>query len=223
MLEAGLGGRLDSTNIISTPVLSVITGIALDHTAILGDTVEKIAAEKAGIIKDGVPVIFGGDDDTAADVIKRAAKEHSSEFIRVDYGKLKNINATLEGTAFDYGAQTGLCINLLGLYQPRNASVVLNAVEALNKQGFEITEDALREGLENAVWHARFEKVSKDPLIIFDGAHNPQGIQALMEAMEALFPGKKLRVVVGVLADKDYHAGIAIAEGQARSGFPGKH
>ena len=103
VLEAGLGGRLDSTNIIDTPVLSVITGIALDHTAILGDTVEKIAAEKAGIIKKGVPVIFGGDDDTAAQVIKAKADEMGSEFIRVDYEKLKNVNATLDGTDFDYG------------------------------------------------------------------------------------------------------------------------
>ncbi len=204
VLEAGLGGRLDSTNIIDTPILSVITGIALDHTAILGDTVEKIAAEKAGIIKRGVPVIFGGEDDTAARVIKEKADEMGSEFIRVDYGKLKNINATLDGTTFDYSFRTGLHINLLGLYQPRNAAVMLNAVNTLNRHGFLIKEGDIRSGLEAAVWHARFEKVCADPLIIFDGAHNPQGISQAVRSIKHYFGGKKVCLLTGVLKDKDY-------------------
>lgn len=204
VLEAGLGGRLDSTNIIDTPVLSVITGIALDHTAILGDTVEKIAAEKAGIIKRGVPVIFGGEDNNAARVIKEKADEMGSEFIRVDYGKLKNIGATLDGTTFDYSFRTGLHINLLGLYQPRNAAVVLNAINTLNRHGFLIKEGDIRSGLENAVWHARFEKVCADPLIIFDGAHNPQGISQAVRSIKHYFGGKKVCLLTGVLRDKDY-------------------
>ena len=204
VLEAGLGGRLDSTNIIDTPILSVITGIALDHTAILGDTVEKIAAEKAGIIKCGVPVIFGGEDDTAAEVIKKKADEMGAEFIRVDYGKLKNIDATLDGTTFDYSFRTGLHINLLGLYQPRNAAVVLNAINTLNRHGFLIKEGDIRSGLENAVWHARFEKVCADPLIIFDGAHNPQGISQAVRSIKHYFGGKKVCLLTGVLRDKDY-------------------
>ena len=204
VLEAGLGGRLDSTNIITTPVLSVITGIALDHTAILGDTVEKIAAEKAGIIKDGVPVIFGGEDDSAAEVIKQAAKEHGSEFIRVDYNKLKNVNSTLDGTTFDYSFYISLSIKLLGLYQPKNAAVVLNAVNTLNKHGFTIKVSAINEGLKNAVWHARFEKVSQDPLIIFDGAHNPQGIEQAVKSIKHYFGENKVYLLTGVLKDKNY-------------------
>ena len=204
VLEAGLGGRLDSTNIISDPVLSVITGIALDHTAILGDTVEKIAAEKAGIIKPGVPVVFGGEDESAARVIKEKADEKGSEFIRVDYAKLKNINATLEETAFDYGLHTCISINLLGLYQPKNAAVVLNAVDTLNKYGFEISEEAIREGLKSAVWHARFEKVSAEPLIIFDGAHNPQGIEQAVRSIKHYFGENKVYLLTGVLKDKNY-------------------
>ena len=204
VLEAGLGGRLDSTNIITTPVLSVITGIALDHTAILGDTVEKIAAEKAGIIKKGVPVIFGGDDDSAASVIKQRADEMGAEFTRVDYGKLKNLNATLDGTDFDYGHLMGLHINLLGLYQPRNAAVVLNAIHALNKNGFVIKVGHIREGLKNAEWHARFEKVSSDPLIIFDGAHNPQGIEQAVKSIGHYFGKDKVYLLTGVLKDKNY-------------------
>jgi len=204
VLEAGLGGRLDSTNIITTPVLSVITGIALDHTAILGDTVEKIAAEKAGIIKEGVPVIFGGEDDSASAVIERTAKERGSEFVRVDYGKLKNINATLDGTDFDYGYLTGLHVGLLGLYQPKNAAVVLNAVHTLNKHGFLIKVGHIQEGLKKAVWHARFEKVSKDPLIIFDGAHNPQGIEQAVKSIKHYFGTNKVYLLTGVLKDKNY-------------------
>ena len=204
VLEAGLGGRLDSTNIITTPVLSVITGIALDHTAILGDTVEKIAAEKAGIIKGGAPVLFGGDADAAAEVIARTAKERGSEYYRVDYGKLTNINATLDGTFFDCGERKGLAIDLLGLYQPRNASVVVNAVDILGKHGFEISEDALREGLKKATWHARFEKVSTDPIIIFDGAHNPQGIEQAVKSIKHYFGANKVYLLTGVLKDKNY-------------------
>ena len=204
VLEAGLGGRLDSTNIIDTPILSVITGIALDHTAILGDTVEKIAAEKAGIIKRGVPVIFGGDDENAACVIKEKADEMGSEFIRVDYGKLKNVNAALNGTDFDYGHLTGLHVNLLGLYQPRNAAVVLNAVHTLNKLGFLIKVGHIQEGLKKAVWHARFEKVSSEPLIIFDGAHNPQGIEQAVKSIKHYFGTNKVYLLTGVLKDKNY-------------------
>ena len=204
VLETGLGGRLDSTNIIDTPVLSVITGIALDHTAILGDTVEKIAAEKAGIIKKGVPVIFGGEDATAASVIKAKADEMGSEFTQVDYSKLENINATLDGTDFDYGCLKGLHINLLGLYQPKNASVVLNAINALNTQGFSISEEQLRKGLESAVWHARFEKVAKEPLVIFDGAHNPQGIEQAVKSIKHYFGKNKVYLLTGVLKDKNY-------------------
>ncbi len=205
VLEAGLGGRLDSTNIIDTPVLSVITGIALDHTAILGDTVEKIAAEKAGIIKKGIPVIFGGDDDAAARVIKEKADEMGSEFIRVDYSKLKNIEATLDGTTFDFSPFMGLHINLLGLYQPKNAAVVLTAIHTLNKYcGFLVKVGDIQNGLENAVWHARFEKVSREPLIIFDGAHNPQGIEQAVKSIKHYFGANKVYLLTGVLKDKNY-------------------
>ena len=204
VLEAGLGGRLDSTNIIRNPLLSVITGIALDHTAILGDTVEKIAAEKAGIIKDGAPVLFGGNNEIAADIISQTAQERGSEFFRVDHEKLKNINATLGGTVFDFGERKDLSINLLGLYQPQNASVVINAVDILNKYGFEISENALRAGLASAAWQARFEMVSDDPIIIFDGAHNPQGIEQAVKSIKHYFGKNKAYLLTGVLKDKNY-------------------
>ena len=204
VLEAGMGGRLDSTNIIRDPYLSVITGIALDHTAFLGDTVEKIAAEKAGIIKDNAPVLFGGDDNNAAEVIEAVAREKDSAFYRVDYSKLTNIRPSLEGATFDIGEYKDMSIGLLGMYQPRNASVVINAVQILRRRGIEITDDALRAGLSKAKWQGRFEIISRDPLMIFDGAHNPQGISSAVESIKTYFGDNKVYLLTGVLRDKDY-------------------
>lgn len=204
VLEAGMGGRLDSTNIIDTSILSVITGISLDHTAFLGDTVEKIAREKAGIIKNGIPVLFGGTDEAAAQVISDKAKEKGSEFFRPDYTKIDALTTTLRGTSFEYKGRA-VKLNLLGLYQPRNASLVLEAVEILKKIGMNISDEAVREGLEAARWSARFEIINHLPLIIFDGAHNPEGISSAVESIKHYFGKEKVIVVSGVLRDKDYN------------------
>ena len=204
ILEAGMGGRLDSTNIIDTSVLSIITGIALDHTAFLGDTVEKIAKEKAGIIKENIPILYGGTEDSAKAVIMEKAKEMNSQFACVDYGKLKVKNLALSGSSFDFDGYKDLKINLLGSYQPRNASIVISAVELLREKRFEISEGALREGLSSAKWQGRFEILSFEPLTIFDGAHNPQGIEAAVESVKLYFGEEKVCIVTGVLRDKDY-------------------
>ncbi len=208
VLETGLGGRLDSTNIIKEPLLSVITGIALDHTAFLGDTVEQIAAEKAGIIKKNAPVLFGGDDETAAQVIAQTAKAQSAPFYRTDYTRLTDVHATLDGTTFDYKDRTAVAIHLLGLYQPKNAALVLDAVEILRTNGWDIPESAVRAGLAAAKWPARFEIVGRDPLVIFDGAHNPQGIAQAVNSIKQYFGGEKVYLLTAVLKDKDY-TGIA--------------
>ena len=205
VLEAGMGGRLDSTNIIRNPLLSVITGIALDHTAFLGDTVEKIAKEKAGIIKDNAPVLYGGDDDSAAAVISEVALERGSGFTRVDYSRLTVKNADLTGATFDYKDTKDIKINLLALYQPKNASVVLDAVELLREAGLEISDEAIRRGLAEATWPARFEIINREPLIIFDGAHNPQGISSAVKSIRHYFGDEKVYVLSGVLRDKDYN------------------
>jgi len=204
VLEAGMGGRLDSTNVIREPLLSVITGIALDHVAFLGDTVEKIAAEKAGIIKDRRPVLWGGDDASAARVIADTAAERGSEFIAVDYSRLENLVSGLDGSRFDFGEHKNVNIKLLGLYQPRNAAVVLSAVDSLRRSGVDISEDAVRRGLASASWAGRFEIISKEPLIIFDGAHNAQGIEAAVKSIKHYFGDEKIYVLTGVLRDKDY-------------------
>ena len=204
ILEAGLGGRLDSTNIVNTSVLSVITGIALEHTEILGDTVEKIAYEKAGIIKPSVPVLFGGDSDEANAVICKRALELGCEYRRVDRSSLAIDNADLGGTTFSFDGSKDLFISLLGLYQTQNAANVLTAINMLQSVGFEIGESAVREGLKKAAWHARFEVISTDPLIIFDGAHNPQGIDTAVMSIKQYFGDDKVCVLSGVMKDKDY-------------------
>ena len=204
ILEAGMGGRLDSTNIIETPVLSVITGIALDHTAFLGDTVEKIAAEKAGIIKNA-PVLFGGTEASCDRVISKTAKKCGVKLSRPNYDSIEIISADVRGTKFNYGEYKNVKINLLGLYQPRNASLVIEAVKILRQEGFTIPDTAVYSGLEGAVWHARFEVISHHPLIIFDGAHNPEGVSAATESIRHYFGDGKVIAISGVLKDKDYH------------------
>ena len=204
VLEAGMGGRLDSTNLIRDPLLSVITGIALDHTAYLGDTVEKIAAEKAGIIKDGAPILYGGEDKIAGAVIEGVAKEKKSPFILVNYTALNNVRSNLDGTTFDFEDHSNMRIGLLGLYQPKNASVVIKATELLRQRGLQIDDTALREGLANAKWQGRFEILTREPLMIFDGAHNPQGIAAAVSSIRHYFANRKVYVLTGVLRDKDY-------------------
>ncbi len=204
ILEAGMGGRLDSTNIIDSSVLSVITGIALDHTAYLGDTVEKIAAEKAGIIKKGGKVLYGGYDESAAAVISARAEELFATYKRVDRTTLDVISSNLEGTVFNYKGRETLELSLLGLYQPKNAATVLDAVDILIESGFDIPEEAVRKGLKATKWHARFEVIGDAPTVIFDGAHNPEGIETAVESIKYYFGDKKVCVLTGVMKDKDY-------------------
>ncbi len=204
ILEVGLGGRLDSTNIIRNPLLSVITGISLDHTAILGDTVEKIAFEKAGIIKDGAPVLYGGSDEAAYEIIKETADERSSMLYRIDYSALSVKSATLEGSVLDFGEWRDISLSLLGMYQPRNAASVLKAVDILKSRGMNIPETAVRSGLLSARWPARFELISQEPVVIYDGAHNPEGISGAVASIKRYFD-EKVYILSGVLKDKDYN------------------
>lgn len=204
VLECGLGGRLDATNVIKTPVLSVITGIALDHTAILGDTHEKIAGEKAGIIKKGVPVLWCGSHTGAEAVISAQAEKVGADLFKVDRSTLSVKEMTLDGTVFDFGEHKNVKIPLLGSYQPVNASNVLSAVEILRSIGIEISENAVMSGLASVVWHARFEIISRDPLMIADGGHNPEGIDGAVDSIEKYFASNRIGIVTGVMADKDY-------------------
>ena len=204
VLEVGMGGKLDATNIIDAPILSIITGISIDHTAFLGDTVEQIAREKAGIIKPGSVALYGGTDLLAKEVIEAESQNKQTKLYKTDYLSLSVSEMTLSGSLFSYKKRYNVHIGLLGAYQPRNAAIVLDAIDILKSRGIEISEDAIIRGLSAAVWPARFEIIRKDPTIIFDGAHNPQGVRAAVESIESYFPNKRLIIISGVLRDKDY-------------------
>lgn len=201
VLEVGLGGRYDSTNVIKNSLLSVITGIAFDHTEILGDTIEKIAWEKAGIIKENCPALYGGNDEKALAVIEKECEEKHSELTVKNPDLLKILSTTLDGTEFVFDGKEYF-IRLLGLYQPANAATVLAAIDVLRKHGFEISETAVKDGLSSAVWQARFEKIADEPVVLYDGGHNPQGVRAAVESVRAYFGDKKINLLVGILADK---------------------
>ncbi len=204
VLEAGLGGRLDSTNVILPPLLSVITGIAMDHAAVLGDTVEKIAAEKAGIIKCGSKLLYGGNDQAAYRVIAEKAKACGVKPMRVNHDLLRVEKSDLNGSVISFDPFSHLTVSLAGAYQPRNAATVLTAVSMLKESGLHIDDDAVARGLEKVKWPARFEVLKKEPPIVYDGGHNPQGVLACMESVELCFPHQKVLMLCGVMEDKEY-------------------
>ena len=205
ILEVGLGGRLDSTNVIKESVLSIVTGIDFDHTKLLGNSIQKIAAEKAGIIKDGCPCVYGGNSTAAGRIIKMIAASHRAPFHTVDRLAFNLHSMTLEGTVFDFGRYEKLELALLGFHQLTNVQTVLTALELIRERGFSVSEEAVREGLRTVKWPARFEKLSEaDPVIIYDGAHNPQGVRALVRSIETYFPEERVNILSGVMADKEY-------------------
>lgn len=204
ILEVGMGGRLDATNIIPPPLLSIITGVSIDHTAFLGDTVEKIAMEKAGIIKEGSPTLYGGEEGVAAEVIAAECTKMQSTLYKTDYFSLSVSKMSLDGSLFTYKGRADIELRLLGVYQPRNAAIVLDAADILIREGVELSEDSIRYGLRNARWPARFEIIGREPTVIFDGAHNPQGIDAAVDSIKTYFPDEKVIIISGVLRDKDY-------------------
>ncbi len=203
VLEVGMGGRLDATNVIERPIISVVTGVSLDHTAILGPTVAAIAKEKAGIIKPGRPVLWCGDSPEAEEVIRKAAGAAEAPFFTVNRRSAVLHSADLDGILFDYSGFKNLRLPLLGTYQLINAENVITACRVLRREGLRITPKAVRRGLESVVWHARFELLSRDPVFVFDGGHNPEGVDAAVKSIRHYFPDG-VYAVTGMLADKDW-------------------
>lgn len=197
--EVGLGGRLDSTNVISTAEACVITPIAFDHCALLGDSLAKIASEKAGIIKEGVPVISAPQEAEVLEVLERVAAEKHSSLEVVSLNSLQGDNDN-----FSCGDYENLSISLAGRYQRINALVALAAAEALVRRGWHVSPSHIRAGLAQATWPGRFELVRSNPNFIIDGSHNIQGVQALIETLNYRYPNIKPVLLLGILADKDY-------------------
>ena len=223
VVEVGIGGRLDSTNVI-IPILSVITSISLDHTQILGDTLDKIAYEKAGIIKEGIPVVMFPQQKQSEEVIERMCKERNCKLIKVPqnsslYLGKENLQQTaitlMEGTACTNNkamtqkirVQTSnddylIDLALLGKHQLLNCSVAVHAIEELVSQGITINKDNILTGLRNVKWPARLEVMNEKPLVVIDGAHNIDGIEKLTESIDMYFNYNKIILILGILADK---------------------
>ena len=202
-LEVGLGGELDSTNVISTPEAAVICNIGLDHTEVLGDTLEKIASAKAGIIKGGDVVIYRGSQSVER-VFEDACKKTGARLHRADFDGICLKRADFSGQVFDLGARKELEIPLLGEHQLKNAAVVVAAVDALTAKGWHISEAQLRRGLKQVSWPGRFELLRREPVFFVDGGHNPQCMAALAKNLEQYLSGRRLIALTGVMADKDY-------------------
>lgn len=257
VLEVGMGGRLDATNVISHPEVCAIMHIGLDHTEFLGDTVEKVAAEKAGILKPGADCVLyhqlpgvmdvvqkrfadvnpgatgttnvatdaaasadtadsrcasgaAGTTDAAFDMAHSnhagaCTKSAAARLVTTDPSAFTARTRTIDGQVFDYRNRPKLRIGLLGNYQMGNAMAVLDIIDCLIRRGWGISENAIRAGLARATWPGRFEVLSREPLLIVDGAHNPNGVEALVDTIRAYFPDQKINFVMGVMKDKDYH------------------
>ena len=204
VLEVGMGGTWDATNVIETPEVAVITNIGLDHTDVLGSTLEEIAATKAGIFKNnGQAVIYRG-IPSVEKVFEDICAERNVQLKKADFDSLNLISHGLEGQTFDCGNRKALQLPLLGVHQLKNAAVVLSIMDTLMEKGWKITEDHIREGLRVVRWPGRFDIVGRDPLFIIDGGHNPQCIEALVVNIRDYLKDKKVIALTGVLADKDY-------------------
>ena len=204
VLEVGMGGAFDATNVIECPEVAVITNIGLDHTDFLGNTLEEIAATKAGIFKEGGhAVVYRGTPGVEA-VFEDVCAQKQVKLHKADFENLQLVSHGLEGQCFHCGARKDLFLPLLGVHQLKNAAVVLGIMDALREQGWSISEDHIRDGLRCARWPGRFDIVGRDPLFIIDGGHNPQCIEALVVNIQDYLAGKNVIALTGVLADKDY-------------------
>ena len=218
ILEAGMGGRLDSTNVIPCPEAALLTPVSMDHEAFLGSSPALIAGEKAGIIKEGGRVVSAPQREEVLSVIRNKCREAGASLSLAPRPHI--LSSGPSGTVFTLEKEEGqeeagtggfclpspLKIRLAGAFQPFNAALAAQAALVLARRGWPVTASSIRKGLAGALWPGRFEILSEDPLLIIDGAHNPDGIRALTESLSLLLPGKKLTMIAGVLADKDYRA-----------------
>ena len=205
ILETGLGGTFDSTNVVEHPLLCIITALGLDHTAQLGNTMKDIAEAKAGIIKPDVPVVFYGDNKDGEAVVQERCKECHATLVMPDFTKLvpERVGTVFDCQMFSYREWEHIELSLPGLYQQKNAAVVLEAIEQLRALGIDLPENAVREGLHKVYWQARLEVLREEPLLLVDGSHNPQGMQATVDSLRHYFPDRKLQFIFGAMADKE--------------------
>ena len=210
VLEAGMGGRLDATNIVENTKLCIFASVSMDHIGVLGDTLEEIAEDKAGIIKKGSSVVSAKQSDTVWNVLKQTAEEMNCPITASDPEKVQIISRGLEEQHFSYKEFENMTICLAGQHQIENAVTVLEAVRTLRSMGVDIGAEAVKSGLEKTQWPGRFTILEKEPLVIADGAHNADAAKRLAQNMDMLLPGKKATAVMGVFKDKEYEKIIEI-------------
>ena len=203
ILEVGMGGEFDSTNVIDCPEASVIVNIGLDHTGVLGETLEEIAQAKAGIIKGGDVVLYRS-IPSVEQVFEDKCRETGACLHRADFDSIRLHDQGFWGQCFDCGGREKLELPLLGEHQRRNTAVVLATVDVLRQKGWSISEEQLRQGLKTVSWPGRFELLRREPVFFADGGHNPQCMEALAENIRSYLPNRALTALVGVMADKDY-------------------
>ena len=203
-LEVGMGGLLDSTNVIDPPEVAVITNIGLDHTEFLGNTLPEIALTKSGIIKEGCQVVtYRGDEDVER-VFETVCREKNATWRKPDFDGISLKEHSFAGQVFDYGPYRNLELPLLGAHQLRNAAVVLTVVEGLRAKGWKISDQNVYDGIRKVKWPCRFELLRRDPVFIVDGGHNPQCLEALAGNVRDYLAGRDITALTGVMADKDY-------------------
>lgn len=203
LLETGMGGLLDATNVIEHPILTIFSSISMDHMSFLGNSIEEIARQKAGIIKENCPVICYMSDERAVEVIRQEAKKKNSPFYLVDKTKLNILEENYEKQRFSYADSGEYTIYLPGEHQVYNAATVILALWYLGKM-YHLPEEKRRLGLLHTRWSARLELVKKDPLIFLDGAHNEDAAKYLSNFIQKHFTNKRIIYIIGVLADKEY-------------------
>lgn len=208
VLEVGLGGRFDATNVINDSLVSVITTINFDHMQWLGNTLPGIAFEKAGIIKQNGDVVIFPQPDDVMKVFRQVCDERGARLHVVDFAGIRLLKFDIDGQVFDFNELKGLEISLLGKHQLKNAATAVQACQILCQKGFNITVDSIRQGLKKARWPGRMEVLRKNPVILIDGAHNAEGAKALRNALTEYFPNKRIIFIMGVVKDKDYKSMI---------------
>ncbi|MEG0074836.1 MAG: folylpolyglutamate synthase/dihydrofolate synthase family protein [Eubacterium sp.] len=214
VIEVGMGGRLDATNVIPTPEAVIIMSISLDHTDYLGDTIGKIAAEKAAIIKEDTCVVIYPQKKEAETVIVDFAKTQNAAITLVNPENIKSLSHSLDGQVLDYKKDHGIqgldtfTLKLLGHHQVLNCLTVLDTVQILTEKGYSISVSAIKKALSEVVFNGRFELIHRDPVILIDGAHNPNGIEYFVQNIKTYFPDQKINLYFGMLADKDIHLAL---------------
>lgn len=221
LIETGMGGETDATNVEKEALCSVITSISLDHMQFLGNTVEDIAKVKAGIIKENSDVVVSNQGESIINVIESQAVVKNSKVVVAN----EPYNIKIDGyiTSFDYvtanDKKLSVKISMMGAYQLINACTAIETLEILRSKGYDITDENIIEGMKNAKWPGRMEVVKEQPLIVIDGAHNPGAAVKLKESIEMYFTNKRIAFIMGVLADKDYSKEIKIVAGLAKKIF----